>query len=73
LVFYLTPSIRAGICPDQLQQLTVEDAPRLRPGDVVAVPERKASKLSAYYDLRRERYESVGSYRLYPAALSPTD
>jgi 4-amino-4-deoxy-L-arabinose transferase len=65
LVFYLSPQLRAGLRPDQLQHFCVDEPPRLRPGDVVAVPERWLSRSLESLDLAGRPYQSVGHYRLY--------
>ena len=65
LLFYLDPQLRAGLRADQLQQLSANELPPLRPGDVIAVPEWKVPKLRRYFDVDHNQYESVGPYRLY--------
>ena len=65
LLFYLDPQLRAGLRADQFQQLSANELPQLRPGDVIAVPEWKVPKLRRYFDVDHNRYESVGPYRLY--------
>jgi 4-amino-4-deoxy-L-arabinose transferase-like glycosyltransferase len=72
LVFYLDPQLRAGIKTDQLQQLPAEELPPPRPGDVIAVPERKARRLRGRVRFDLDRYESVGSYRLYTITAAPS-
>jgi hypothetical protein len=65
LVFYLSPQLRAGLTPENLQQLPANDLPPLCPGDVIAVPERKIVNLQRYLRLGAMSYEVVGCYRLY--------
>ena len=65
LVFYLDPLLRAGLKPDQVQYLPAEPPPRLRPGDVVALPERKLSRIAEWLNLGDNPCESVGRYRVY--------
>ena len=65
LLFYLDPQLRAGLGVDQFQQLSANELPQLRPGDTIAVPEWKVSKLRRYFDVDHNQYESVPPYRLY--------
>lgn len=65
LVYYLTPSLRAGLKVGQLRPLTVDDPTPLRAGDVVAVPERRLSQIRECFDVDGMPYESVGRYRVY--------
>jgi 4-amino-4-deoxy-L-arabinose transferase-like glycosyltransferase len=64
-VFYLDPRLRAGLTENQLQYLSPEPPTPLRPGDVVAVKERNLAKTAAWLDLRGQRHQPVGRYRLY--------
>lgn len=65
LVYYLTPSLRAGLKVGQFRPLTVDDPTPLRAGDVVAVSERRLSQVRECFDVDGTPYESVGRYRLY--------
>jgi hypothetical protein len=65
LAFYLDPQIRAGLNTEQLRQMRATELPRLRPGDVIAVPECKVPELRAHLDIDRDPCESIGAYRLY--------
>jgi 4-amino-4-deoxy-L-arabinose transferase-like glycosyltransferase len=65
LVFYLTPTLRAGLAEGQLQNLLRDRSPQLRPGDVVAMAEQNRLRAAKYLDLGNTPYESVGRYRLY--------
>jgi 4-amino-4-deoxy-L-arabinose transferase-like glycosyltransferase len=65
LVFYLDPRLRAGLDSDRLQALAADELPPLRPGDVLAIPERKVRKLRGRLELDGKQYQSVGPYRLY--------
>ncbi len=79
LVFYLDPRLRAGVKPDQFQQLSAERLPPLVPGDVIAVPARKIRRFRASCNLDDCPGESIGSYGIYritshnsrPAAQRP--
>ena len=66
LVFYLAPTLRAGLKADQFQQFSAWELPPLVPGDVIAVLDRKIPNLQKHLDVSHSRYESVGAYRLYP-------
>jgi hypothetical protein len=65
LMFYLSPQLRAGLTADRLQQWAAKELPPLRPGDVLAVPERKIAGLREYRFFGDSPYESVEPYRLY--------
>lgn len=65
LVFYLDPQLRAGLTADRLQAWPASELPPPRPGDVLAVPERKVRKLPARLDFDKKQCQSVGPYRLY--------
>ena len=64
-VFYLDPQLRAGLKQGQLQGLFADQVPSFEVGDMVALPERKLSKIGEYLNLAENAYESVGHYRLY--------
>jgi hypothetical protein len=64
LVFYLEPRLRAGLKPDQVQQVRAKHPPPLRPGDVVALPDQQRHR-TGWLDLDGNPSETVGRYRLY--------
>ena len=64
LVFYLDPRLRAGLKPDQIEQLRAEHSPP-RPGDLVAVPDQQRHRTAGWLDLEGNPCETVGRYRLY--------
>jgi hypothetical protein len=68
LVFYLTPQLRRGLTAERLQQWPAKELPSLRPGDVIAVPERKVPSLRTYHLFEGDPYQTVGHYRLYQIA-----
>ncbi len=68
LVFYLTPQLRRGLTAERLQQWPAKELPSLRPGDVIAVPERKVPSLRTYHLFEGNPYQTVGHYRLYQIA-----
>ncbi|MCD4726943.1 MAG: hypothetical protein K8R46_04745, partial [Pirellulales bacterium] len=65
VVFYLDPTLRAGLTADKLSRLSLDRPPQLAPGDAVVVPRRKLEKSVEVLDLGDSPYESVGRYRLY--------
>lgn len=65
LPFYLDPSIRDKLTPDRIQQTLAKELPDFRSDDVLVVQEWKVRKLRKYFDVDHNRYESIGSYRLY--------
>ena len=65
VVFYLDPTLRAGLTTDKLSRLSLDRPPQLEPGDAVAVPRRKLEKSVEVLDLGDSPYESAGRYRLY--------
>ena len=64
-VFYLDPKLRAGLNEGQLRRVTPDEPLDLRPGDVIALPERKLSEAVGYLDLNGVPYETIGHHRLY--------
>ena len=64
-VFYLDPKLRAGLNEGQLRRVTPDEPLDLRPGDVIALPERKLSEAIGYLDLNGVPYETIGHHRLY--------
>jgi 4-amino-4-deoxy-L-arabinose transferase-like glycosyltransferase len=74
LVFYLAPQLRAGLQAGQLQPCKLDKmAPLscLKPGEVLAVPEKKVPRNGLRGELSEFAYERVDRYRLYrSAALS---
>jgi len=68
LVFYLDPRLRAGLTEDRIDTFSADYPPKLRVGDVVALPERKVNRVGEYLDLGSRPYETVGRYRLYRIA-----
>jgi len=73
LVFYLSPQLRAGLRPENLQHWPASELPPLCPGDVLAVPERKLPRLQPYLPVESARHEVVGCYRLYRAVKPPAE
>jgi 4-amino-4-deoxy-L-arabinose transferase-like glycosyltransferase len=67
-VFYLDPILRAELKPGQLDLWCSDNPPKLRSGDVVALPERRLSQASEYVDLGDTPFETVGRYRVYTIA-----
>ena len=67
LVFYLDPRLRAGLKPDQVQQIRAKHPP-LMPGDVVALPDQQRYRTAAWMDFDGNPCETVGRYRLYHIA-----
>ncbi len=65
LMFYLTPSVRAGLKDGQIQRLWRDHPPPLQSGDVIALPEQGIRRAGRYLKLGQMPYESVGRYRLY--------
>jgi hypothetical protein len=65
LLFYLSPQLRGGLTAERLQQWAAKDRPSFQPGDVVAVPERKVTRLHAYHLFDGDSDETIGHYRLY--------
>ena len=65
VVFYLDPTLRAGLTTDKLSRLSLDRPPQLEPGDAVVVPRRNIEKSVEVLDLGDSPYESVGRYRLY--------
>jgi len=68
LVFYLDPRLRAELKEGQLRGLYADQVPPLRPGDMIAVPERQRARVAEYLDLAQNPYQTVGHYRLYHVA-----
>jgi 4-amino-4-deoxy-L-arabinose transferase-like glycosyltransferase len=64
-VFYLDPGLRAGLNEGQLRRVMPDEPLDLRPGDVIALPERKLSEARGYLDLNGVPYEMIGHHRLY--------
>jgi len=60
-VFYLDPRLRAGLKPGQLELWCADQPPQLRPGDVVALPERRLAQASEYVDLGDNPFEIGGT------------
>jgi hypothetical protein len=64
-VFYLDPKLRAGLNEGQLRRVMPDEPLDLRPGDAIALPERKLSEARGYLDLNGVPYEMIGHHRLY--------
>ncbi len=67
VLFYLDPEIRAGLRPGQLRRVAMSEHPRLNPGAMLVLPERKVEQAARYYELDNVPYQSVGIHRLYRA------
>lgn len=65
VVFYLDPTLRAGLTTDKLSRLSLDRPPQLAPGDAVAVSRKKLERSVEVLDLGDSPYESAGRHRLY--------
>jgi hypothetical protein len=66
LVFYLAPSLRAGLTEDRIDAFSADYPPKLQVGDVIALPKQRIKQVGEYLDLSGVPCQSVGRYRLYP-------
>lgn len=71
LVFYLDPSLRAGLTAERLQKVDAHALPESEPETVLVVPRRALEPVSRHYDLTGVPCEEAGRYRLYRASELP--
>ena len=70
VIFYLTPELRAGVHPRQLESFGLDQLPQLshaEPGTMVAISQRWLPTVAAHISLSGIPFQPAGKYRLYDA------
>jgi 4-amino-4-deoxy-L-arabinose transferase-like glycosyltransferase len=65
LVFYMDANLRSGLKENQLGILYYDKPTELPPGTIIALPEKRAFRVSRYAVLSGLPYKTMGRYRLY--------